>query len=278
MTVRTILTCLLNEASAALLSETSATLAERYRAHLIGQHTLEAIVIYPGIAMHIPGPTFETFNTAQNEEAGAIEAVFRKVTERRGVQAEWRRVNTDATAASDRMVESARTSDLVVMAPPNRDYDRADQRFALDRVIRDSGRPVLLIPDSGLGESLGKRVLIAHAGTRESARAAFDVLPLLDTGADINIVHVGDEQDELRDSAMTELSAALARHGHNVTMTHRLPRGRSVAETLLHEAEEWGADLIVSGAYGHSRTYAFFLGETTNGMIGASRVPILFSA
>ncbi|SDZ40215.1 Universal stress protein family protein [Jannaschia faecimaris] len=278
MTIRSILTCLLNEPSAARLSEAGSALAERFDAHLVGQHTMEAVVIYPGIAMHVPGPTFETFNIAQREEGEAIEKVFRSVTERRGVNAEWRFVRADATAASDRMIDSARAMDLVVMGRPDKAYDRADQRYALDRVIRDGGRPVLLIPEEGMGETVGKRIVLGHAGTRESTRATFDMLPLLHKGADIHIVHIGDEVDELRDSAMTDISTTLAHHGHNVTMTHRVPHGKSVAEMLIHEANEVGADMIVAGAYGHSRTYAFFLGATTGGLVEHSKVPVLFSA
>ncbi|MEM7644971.1 MAG: universal stress protein, partial [Pseudomonadota bacterium] len=103
-------------------------------------------------------------------------------------------------------------------------------------------------------------------------------LPLLEPKAEIHVVHVGDERDELRDFAMTELSAALARHGHDVTMTHRARHGRDVADVLLHEAREVGADIIASGAYGHSRTYAFFLGATTGELIRDTNVPVLFSA
>ncbi|MEM7644548.1 MAG: universal stress protein [Pseudomonadota bacterium] len=278
MTIRTILTCLLDEASADLLSEASALLAQRFDAHLIGQHTLEAIVVYPGIGMHIPGATFEAFNQAQVDQGAAIEQVFRKVTDRVGVKAEWRLVPTDTAIPSDRMIESARCADLVVMTRPARDHDRPDQRFALDQVIRDGGRPVLLVPENGIGDGVGKRAIIAHAGTRESARAAFDLMPLLDAGAEVHIVHVGDEKDEMRDFAMTELCAALARHGHDVTLKHRARHGRDVSTTLLQEAREIGADIIAAGAYGHSRTYAFFLGATTGELIRDTNVPVLFSA
>ncbi|WP_298432426.1 universal stress protein [uncultured Jannaschia sp.] len=278
MTIRTILTCLLNESSADLLSEASTALAARFDAHLVGQHTVEAIVVYPGIAMHISGPTFDGFNAAQAKQSKAIEAVFRAAVDRAGVKGEWRNVDTGSAIAADRMIESARSADLVVMTRPDRDYDRPDQRFALDQVIRDGGRPVLLVPDTGLGDGVGQRAILAHAGTRESARAAFDLIPLLEDGAAIHVVHVGNERDEMRDFAMTELSAALARHGFDVTMTHRVPHDRSIAKVLLDEAREVGADVIAAGAYGHSRTYAFFLGDTTGDLIRDTNVPVLFSS
>ena len=277
MTTRTLLACLLDEASAPMLSRAAARIAVQQDAHLIGQHTLEAIIIYPGIAMHMDGEVYAAFHDKEAKTSEAIEAIFRKAAEAEGCLSEWRSVDAGTGLPADRMIESARACDMVIVGRPSRDETRSEQRFAIDQVIRGSGRPVLVIPDKGLGETLGKRAMIAHAGTRESARAAFDLLPLLAPGAEVHVVHVGDEKDELRDWSMTELCAAIARHGHKVTMAHRPHRGRSVADTLIEVASEIGADVIASGAYGHSRTYAFFLGATTGGLLRDAPVPVLFS-
>lgn len=278
MTVKTILACLLNRESSAVLSEAAAALASRFGAHLTGLHTLEAIIVYPGVAMYVPGPTFETFNAAAQEEGEAIGAVFEEVARKSGAPFEWRMVHAGAVAAADRMIESARASDLVVMARPDPSAERADQRHAFNRVVRESGRPVLLVPPDGLPTGgIGQRIVMAHAPTREAARAAFDALPILHPGAEVHIVHAGDDRDALHDAAMTDLAASLSRHGVKVTVTHRTPHERSVAEVLLDEATEIGADLIVAGAFGHSRTYDFFLGATTGALVRHARVPVLFS-
>lgn len=277
MAIRTILTCLLNEASASLLAEAAADLADRYDAHLVGQHTHELVVVHPGIESVMAGPSYESFNAARTAQAVAIEAVFRATVERRGIRAEWRGGDAGEDLASDRMIESARAADFVVMGRPDRDYDRDEQRLALDRVVRESGRPVLLVPDRGLRETFGRRALVAHAGTRESARAAFDLLPMLAGGAEVHVVHVGDESDEMRDRGMTELCAAIARHGHEVSMAHLASRGRSIADALLEVAAQTGADVVAAGAYSHFRVHAFFFGDTTGALVRDARVPILFS-
>lgn len=282
MSVRTILACLLNRASAGLVSEAGAALARRWNAHLTGLHTLEAVIVYPGVAMYVPGPTFEVFNEAARVEGEAIGAIFAEAARRAGVASEWRMVHAGSAAAADRMIESARAADLVLMARPDRGEDRPDQRHAFSRVVREGARPVLLIPPGGLadgpsGPRIGRRVVLGHAPTRESARAAFDMLPLLEEHAEVHLVHAGDERDELRDAAMTDLAAALSRHGAKVTLTHRARHGRSVAGVLSDEAAEIGADLIVSGAFGHSRTYDFFLGATTGELMREANLPVLFS-
>ncbi len=277
MTIRTILACLTTETAAPNLSAAGAALAARFDAHLIGQHTIEALMVYPGIAMHVPPPAFEAFNSGQLAQADAIEAIFQEVTRRDAIRGEWRLVKTESITAADRMIESARSCDLVLMSRPDREHDRTDQRHAVQVVIRGAGRPVLLVPPGGIGDGVGKRAIVAHSGTREAARATFDLLPLLADGADVHVVHIGDERDELRDDAMTELSAALARHGYSVTLTHRVPHGDPVAAVLAREAAEIGADVIAAGAFGHSRAYDLFFGAVTESLIRDADVPVLFS-
>ncbi|MBM2576340.1 universal stress protein [Jannaschia sp. Os4] len=277
MTIKTLLACMLDQSGGATLAAAGTALADRFGAHLTGLHTLEAVIVYPGIGMYVPGPTFELFNEAQKAEGAAIRKVFDEAVRRAAVTGEWREVHSGAADASERMIESARAADLVLMARPDSVVDRPNQRHAFGRVVREGGRPVLLVPPGGLGDGIGKRVVLAHAATRESARAAFDMLPLLRPGCDVHVVHVGDERDELRDAAMTELSSALSRHGHGVTMTHRARHGDGVADVLMREAPEVGADLIAAGAFGHSRTYDFFVGATTGALMRESEVPVLFS-
>jgi nucleotide-binding universal stress UspA family protein len=278
MTVKTILACFLNQGSASVLSNAATALAARHDAHVTGLHALEAIIIYPGVGMYVPGPTFAALTAAQRTDGEAIGAIFEEAARLAGGAREWRMVHAGAVTAADRIIESARASDLVVMARPESGSERSDQRHAFSRVVREAGRPVLVVPPAGLPtDGVGQRVVIAHAPTREAARAAFDALSLLSEGAELHLVHAGDERDELRDDAMTDLAGALARHGAKVTLTHRPLRGRTVAKVLEDEVAEIGADLIVAGAFGHSRTYDFFVGATTGDLMRSSEVPVLFS-
>jgi nucleotide-binding universal stress UspA family protein len=278
MSVKTILACLLDSDAAPRLSEAAAALALRFDAHLTGLHVSEAVVVYPGVGLYVPAPTFETLSAAAEAEGEAIGAVFEEAVRRAGCAAEWRAIRSGTVSAADRMIESARASDLVMMARPGPSEAGRERRNAFDRIVREGGRPVLLVPRAGLpGGDVGRRVVIAHAPTREAARAAFDALPLLHAGADVHVIHVGADEDELRDAAMTDLAAILSRHGAAVTLTRRARRGRSVARVLTDEAAEIGADLIVAGAFGHSRTYDFFLGATTGELARDADLPVLFS-
>jgi nucleotide-binding universal stress UspA family protein len=277
MTPKTILACLTTEECASDLARVGIALAERWGAHLIGFHTIEALMVYPGIAMHMPPSAYSAFDEAQGEMADRIAAIFRRATAAQNFASEWRLVRAESVMAADRMVESARVSDLVLMARIDRSSERPDQHRAQEAVIRRSGRPVLMVPPE-IDPPSGEGVVVGWTETPECARALWDVLPLLQPGARIRLVTVdGAGRLGERGEAITEAAAALDRHGFEVEI-ERLPSGgQSVAEILQDEAFEMGADLLAVGAFGHSRAYDFVLGAVSGDLLRAGRMPVLFS-
>jgi nucleotide-binding universal stress UspA family protein len=228
--------------------------------------------------MHIPGSAFAAFNTSQKKESEEIEGIFRKYTKNEDFVGEFRRVRAEAVLASDRMVESARAADLVIMAHEDKENDRYDQRHAQIQVIRESGRPVIVVPLGYDGPTIGANVLIGWSDTRESARAAHDMLPLADAGANLTVLRVGKtSRDALKDNDAIDVTEMFARHGLNATLEYREPLGQNIAEVLNMTAFEKGADLIVTGAFGHSRAYDFVLGATTYALLRDQKLPVLFS-
>lgn len=278
MALKTILACLTTPDNADTLLKVAVPLARRHNAHLIGLHTVEALLVYPGIAIHIPEPAFANFNASQNEETEAIKAVFTKHTHAEDFASEFRLVRSEAVSANERMVESARAADLVVMAREDKEGDRYDQRHAQQQVIRDSGRPVVVVPLDYDGPEIGQNILLGWSDTREAARAAHDMLSVAQPGASITVLRVSKaEQDMLTDAEGIDLTETLARHGMTPTLEHREPMGQDIAEVLNKTAFEKGADLIVTGAFGHSKAYDFVLGATTHALLREAKLPVLFS-
>tara|TARA_R110002072_G_scaffold6717_14_gene38462 strand:+ start:1863 stop:2702 length:840 start_codon:yes stop_codon:yes gene_type:complete len=275
---KTILVCLTTPEHAETLLKAAVPLARKHGAHLIGLHTVEALLVYPGIAMHIPEPAFADFNISQKKEADAIKAVFTKHTENEDFVSEFRLVPAEAVSANERMVESARAADLVIMAHEDKETDRYDQRHAQTQVIKESGRPVIVVPLGYDGPEIGKNILLGWSNTREAARAAHDMLSIADAGADLTVLRVGKApQDALKDGDGIDVAELFSRHGLKPTLEHREPLGDSIAEVLNKVAFEKGADLIVTGAFGHSRTYDFVLGATTYALLRDQKLPVLFS-
>lgn len=85
------------------------------------------------------------------------------------------------------------------------------------------------------------------------------------------------QQDALQDGDAIDMVEMFARHGLKPTLAHREPMGNSIADVLNKAAFEIGADLIATGAFGHSRTYDFVIGATTHALLRDHKVPILFS-
>ena len=278
MVPKTILVCLTTREHAATLMKVAVPLARRTGAHLVGLHTLEALEVYPGIAVHVPDSAFKAFNDSQKEAADAIEETFNSFTEAEDFVSEFRLLRAQSTTASERMIESARAADLVIMAHEDREADRFDQRRAQADVIRQSGRPVIVVPLDYDGPEIGHKVLLGWSETREAARAAHDMLTVMPPASEIVVLRVRNSvMNEMRDTDMLEVTTALARHGHKVSLRHLTQAGQAIAKVLTDCAFEEGADLVVTGAFGHSTAYDFVVGATSKALLRDAKVPILLS-
>ena len=274
--MKTILACLTTEEHAGDVMSAAVPLARRTGAHLIGLHTVEALAVYPGVIVHIPDTVYTQFSASQTEVAEAIERVFDHWVHAEDFASEWRAVNAESMTAADRMVDAARTSDIVIMAQADKITDRADQYHAQEHVIRHSGRPVLHVPAGYTGNGVGKAVVVGWSPTREAARAVHDALPLMQEGAKAWIVAVTEGGSMDYDGA-TELARALDRHGIEAEVVQRSADRQDIVQVLQREAMERGADMIVTGAFGHSRLYDFVIGAVTLDLMKQAKVPVLFS-
>ncbi len=278
MGLKTILVCLTTPENTETLLKLAVPLARKHNAHLVGLHTVEALLVYPGIAMHIPEPAFASFNASQKKESEAIKKVFAKYTTPEDFVSEFRLIRAEAVSAADRMVECARAADLVIMAHEDKDNDRYDQRNVQTQVIRQSGRPVIVVPSDYDGPEIGANLLLGWSDTREAARAAHDLLEVANEGANLTVLRVGKPpSNPLKDVDGIDIAEMFARHGLKPTLEHRQQSGDSIAEVLNQAAFEKGADLIVTGAFGHSRTYDFVIGATTHALLREQKLPVLFS-
>ena len=278
MGLKTILVCLTTPDHAETLMKVAVPLARRHNAHLIGLHTVEALVVYPGIAMHIPDPAFAAFNESQKEESAKIKGTFEKFTQNEDFQSEFRLIRAEAVSANERMVESARAADIVIMAHEDRAADRYDQRNAQVQVIRESGRPVIVVPLGYDGAEVGGKIVLGWSDTREAARAAHDMLNVARDRAEVTVLRVGEgPKNALKDVDAIDVVETLARHGLNTTLEHREASSKGIADVLNSVAFENGADLIVTGAFGHSKAYDFVIGATTYALLKDAKLPVLFS-
>ena len=119
--------------------------------------------------------------------------------------------------------------------------------------------------------------MIAWDGSRVAARAVSDARDFLQRAQSITIVSVTDEKILPHDDPGNKLAEYLIRHDLQATVAQVQGRGHPIAETLQEHARETGADMLVMGAFGHSRIRDFVLGGATNGILKDLRLPVLLS-
>jgi nucleotide-binding universal stress UspA family protein len=146
---------------------------------------------------------------------------------------------------------------------------------APEDVILGCGRPVIVAPDVQPFASVGDQVLVAWDGGREATRALHDALPLLKTPVALTVFSVNPDA-ETEQKLRIDLVSHLARHGIEA-MAETVASIRTPAEAVLARARDIDADLIVMGAYGHSRLREMILGGTTRDILRDMTVPVLMS-
>lgn len=274
MTCHTIALCFTEPSTAENLARTGAALARRHGAHLLGLHVLPDPFVHPSASIYITGEVVTQIRSGQRDTARQIETIFADAAEREGVTPEWRCLEARLATMGERLCESARAADLVMVASP--EYDGAGR--AQEELIRNSGRPVLMVPPDYAPNSLGASVVIGWSPTREATRAAHDARMLLDKGAEVILLCVEKAPDPgERDYPANDMAAMLSRHGMNTTVTHRMPGQSRIAEVIEREAFEAGAGFIATGAFGHSKAYDFVLGTVTRDLMRHAKRPVLFS-
>lgn len=198
-----------------------------------------------------------------------LQAAFRAALKGRARELAWR---SDIALPTDYVVQAAHAADLII-AGANRNGALLDPVLRLDpsELVIRAGRPVFVVPPQTEHLAL-RRVMVAWKDTREARRAVVDALPLLAKAKDVLVVEQV-EQDEDRAAArgrIDELVAWLGHHG--ISATARVPTpSRDVVPKLEAVADELGIDLVVAGAYGHTRFREWVLGGVTRDLVNRSK-------
>ncbi|MHA6896441.1 universal stress protein [Ralstonia pseudosolanacearum] len=203
---------------------------------------------------------------------------FRDATKALPLETEWRSVDGDPVAL---VLREAREADLLIVG--QRDPADPESFVAADFVetlILEAGRPVLVVPYAGSFTTVAQRLLVAWNGGRESARALHDAIPLMPE-ATVHVLQMmdGHPRHWAEETTLGQVARALKAHGVDSTVEEASCAGSDVAigEMLLSRAADFNADLIVMGAYGHSRLRELVLGGVTRTLLNTMTVPVLMS-
>jgi nucleotide-binding universal stress UspA family protein len=282
---RTILVHLNDSRRARQLLRHAAEIARTFEARLIGLHvspTFHGRVVDPDYP-HIP--TLEGLKFSRDEEADHLRAIFNEVTDSERFCGAFRSITAERTAPAQIVLARARAADLVIASQADCEWPLSKLLDCSDRLAIESGRPVLIVPNANDRPALPKTAIVAWNQTGEATRAMFEALPLLKGARTVELLilqelgtdgrgNIETEQATLPASAIAE---ALAAHGITLTVTTLTAPGISAGEQICARASEQHADLIVMGAYGHSRLREFVFGGATRHVLANMTVPTLFS-
>jgi len=249
------------------------SLALRHDAHLTGLTVNRAPEI-PGFAgIEVPQSALEILKQQRQESLDKARQVFDDAVNAAGLSG---RSGWTVTSGQPLEVLSLRSryADLTVISQ-NEPEAQGGGEALVDDLIMASGRPILVIPYIGAAAEIGQKILVAWNASREAARAVSDAMPILEAADSIEVFAV--EPHGMGDIPGADIAMHLARHGLKADASKTTGLDIEVGDVLLNQVADSGADLVVMGAYGHSRMRELVLGGATRHLLEHMTVPVLLS-
>ncbi|PCE30568.1 universal stress protein [Burkholderia ubonensis] len=253
-------------------------LARRFDAHLTGLFSVYTPELTSFYVMAGSANYFRERDERRNQCHAALERLFHAETARAKVSGNWIGAEARANFVVPRQ---ARHADLVIVGQgdPDDPDTYIDDQFQ-ENLVLSAGRPVLFVPYAGEYPTLGERVLVAWDGSREAVRAAHDAMPFIERAKRTTVITVGNGNHADAGVRIPGADAALmlARHASDVNVLDiECGAGASIGDMLLSRAYETGTDLLVMGAYGHSRWRELLMGGVTRTVLKSMTLPVLMS-
>ena len=273
MDYKTILTHVRADAASRARTELAMTLAQMFDATVYGvaAETWEPAIARPEFG-YVSAGGFEDLKRRTLDRLEAARAAFETLASTSGRAFLCASIEDHPRNA---LTWAAQAADMVV-ADRSQPADPEGLAASPADLVMASGLPVLLMADV-LPTIRAEHVVVGWKNTREARRAVSDALPFLRRAGETHLVQVADEPELA--AACDDLDAAagrLTRHGIAVH-THALREDSDVCETLEAFARAKGADLIVLGAYGHSRLRELVFGGVTQRFLKRGSVHVLLS-
>jgi nucleotide-binding universal stress UspA family protein len=245
-------------------------LAERFEAHLVGIAAREALPQrFYGRGSYINRAAVDCAAARLDQELALVEAQFRKICGG-NERVEWRVARQDPMTF---LTQQARAADLVVLSRYH-DDDAQDWCACIEpgEAILLLGRPVLVVPP-GIRTLAARRIVVAWKDTREARRTLTDAIPFLKAADEVLLVEIANGGD----GAVRDVGRYLALHGISCTPINRPASPAGVATDILGVARAEGADLVIAGGYGHTRTREMIFGSVTRHLLERTSVCCMMS-
>jgi nucleotide-binding universal stress UspA family protein len=215
-------------------------------------------------------------------DARAVEQAIKAALKKQGPTLRWasEAALTQLGALTELVSSRLRFADLVVLGLPYGPGRGAEEEAVLETALFDAKAPVLVLPDADNGRDVAhpKHVVLAWNQSQEALAAARAAMPLLQQAKMVSVTVIDPPtHGPERSDPGGLLCQMLVRHGVRaevVVLAKSTPR---VSDTLVRHVLDVDADLLVMGAYGHSRFREFLLGGATRDMLENATIPVLMA-
>lgn len=255
-------------------------LAKRHDSAVTGLSLALKSTISTYVGIDIPSSLTEAQQKIVQQSAQNAVDVFEKMAKEAGVNFTSRIERCSATKAPARLSFHARHADLTFMGQPTPDKKgSAFQESLLDGVLFGSGRPVYIVPYIGRIDVKTRKAVIAWDGGTKAVRAVNDAVPLLQGRSDAIVLVINPDHRHAAhgDQPGTDIAAHLERHGIATTVETIVTNDVGPDTLILNYLADVGADLLIMGAYGHSRLREKAFGGTTNTILHQMTTPVFMS-
>jgi nucleotide-binding universal stress UspA family protein len=251
----------------------------RHGAHLVGVYVTPSGSNGNHAGSYVRGEQairdlIERNRTAEAAASNAAHQGFQAVTQREDIGFDFRVIRE--SDADEQVKFHSLHADLIIVGHPR--PGGLPINWSPEDMLLDSGVPLLIVPTEWKQVAVAERILLGWNASREARRAITDSLPLLTTAESVSVVSVDAERNPRHGEVPgADVAHYLSRHGVNVIVEHAKSEGHSVAEVLQMTAERNKIDLIVIGAYSHSRSRETIFGGVTRAMLAHVKIPLLIA-
>ena len=256
------------------LLQITQSLAEQFGAGVIGIVACQPLQMIYG-ETYVSGDLLKASFDEFDEEIAVAETEFRAAFSSQIKILGWQKSITFGPLC-DFVAQEGRSADLIITGVTPSGFLSEDHVMSITDLVMQAGRPVLIVPESKTSLNLN-RVLVAWNDTREARRAITDALPMLKEAVDVTVVQLAAEEEVAAvRRQLDDVIEWLGRHGVKASAVVA-PSSGDDADELSRYATAHGADLLVAGAYGHSRMREWALGGVTRDLLLGGNICSLVS-
>jgi len=260
--------------------EAAISLAKRQNAQLTGIAIALKSTISNYIGFEIPSSFGEAQQKLVEEAVGTSVNNFEKMAKEADIKYSSKIIKCDATKAAALLSFHARHTDLCFLGQPNPDEPGSSFRESLlNSILYASGRPVYVVPYVGRPNPKIRNAVIAWDGSKKAVRAVNDAIPLLKGRGEATILIIN---PNLRKGVHgkkpgKDIAAHLECHGIKTKIICQTFQDANTDTVILNYLSDAGADLLIMGAYNHSRLREKAFGGVTNTVLLQMTTPVLMS-